>query len=268
MKYGVIHYNFPKFDFDEFLDYCVETGFEYVELQIRDVWEGEENPETKAEEVKKKLESRGLKVGALAAGNDFIQTDEEVIKAEVERMRRVCELARILGTDTLRTEGGRPKDAVPEEKWVDSMAGCLKRCVEFAEPMGIKFALDNHGLCTNDGDRQLEVIRRVDSVNVGVNLDTMNYRWFGHSLETIGRYYELLAPYVFHTHLKDGCGSRQNYRGEILGEGEIDLPRAIRALKQAGYDGVWCTEYEGKKYEPPEGYRKCLEWMKREIERI
>ena len=74
----------------------------------------------------------------------------------------------------------------------------------------------------------------------------MNYRWAGHDLETVGRYYEIVAPYTLHTHLKDGTGSRGNYRGEALGEGEIDLAKAIRCLREAGYDGVWCCEYEGR----------------------
>jgi sugar phosphate isomerase/epimerase len=144
------------------------------------------------------------------------------------------------------------------------MAGCLKRCLEFAEEMDIYFAVDNHGLCTNDGDRQLALIQAVGSKRVGVNLDTMNYRWFGHDIPTINRFYEILAPYTFHTHLKDGTGSRANYVGAALGEGEIDLHHAIKCLKQAGYQGVWCAECEAP--EPSEvAYRRCLNWMKANI---
>jgi len=268
MKFGVIHYNLAQFSFEQFLDYCRETGFEYIEVWLGDVWkETEAGSMKKAEEVRRELDKRGLKAGALSLGNDFIQSDPEVIRQQVERTRKVCALAKLLGTDTLRTEGGTPKDTVPEWRWVDSMAECLKRCCEFAEPMGIKFAVDNHGWCTNDGDRQLALIEAVGSRCVGVNLDTMNYRWFGHDLETIRRYYRILAPYVFHTHMKDGTGSRQKYVGAVLGEGEIELVYAVRCLKQAGYDGVWCAEYEGRE-DTAVGYRKCLEWMKREIPRI
>ena len=128
------------------------------------------------------------------------------------------------------------------------------------EHMQFAIAVDNHGYVTNNYEIQLEVFDMVGSKHVGANLDTMNYRWFGHDLDTIGRIYEMIAPYTFHTHMKDGTGSRKNYVGAALGEGEIDLSKAIKCLKDAGYDGVWCSEYEGRE-DPVIGYRKCFEYL-------
>jgi sugar phosphate isomerase/epimerase len=266
-KIGVIHYNFPDFDWIQFLDYCVRTGFEYVEVAISDVWgEGVEDPEAKAREVRQQLDERGLKASALSAGNDFVLLDPAAIAAQVERMRRICcGLAPVLGTDVIRTEGGWAKDAVPAEKYVEAIGGCLRECVPFIEPAGIRLAVDNHGLVTNDADLQVAIFDAVGSPNVGANLDTMNYRWAGHDLETIDRYYEIIAPHVFHTHLKDGTGSRENYRGAALGEGEIHLDHAIACLRDAGYDGVWCAEYEGPETSQGVGYAKCCAWMRENL---
>ena len=264
-KLGVIHYNFPGFSLEDFLRYAAETGYGYVELAAGDVWRKDvDNAEAEAEKVRILVESHGLQVSALSAGNDFVQLEEEAIKQQEERMRRICGLAKILGTKIIRTEGGQPKDSVPEERWVEAMAGCLRRCLEFVEPEDIYLAVDNHGLVTNDGDRQVALFQAVGSKRVGANLDTMNYRWFGHDLETIGRFYEIIAPYTIHTHMKDGRGSREQYQGAALGEGEIDLTKAVRCLKDAGYDGVYCAEYEGSE-ESTIGYRKCFDWMKENI---
>jgi sugar phosphate isomerase/epimerase len=265
MKVGVIHYNFPMFNFDQFLDYCPGAGFDYVEVQIGDVWADDvDNPEANAEAVLRKIEARGLKVSALAAGNDFVVLDEEDVKFQVDRMKRCCKLAKILGANVIRTEGGSPKPGVPEERWSEAIAGCFLRLADFAEAENIFFAMDNHGYCTNDGDRQLAIIQAVGSGHVGVNIDTMNYRWFGHSVPEINRFYEILAKYAFHVHMKDGTGSRDNYVGAALGQGEIDLKHAVKCLNDAGYDGVWCAEYEGP---PPTdvGYRKCGEWIRANV---
>ena len=262
MKLGVIHYNTPGATLEEFLDWVRDTGFEYVELSCRDVWPDESaSPGDQPEKVRAMLEHRGLKASALSAGNDFVVLDDEAVRTQVSRMKTICELAQRIGTDTIRTEGGSPKDSVPEERWVEAMAGCLKRCLEFIEPMGIKLAVDNHGWVTNNADLQVETFEMVGSKNVGANLDTMNYRWFGHDLATIDRYYEIIAPYVMHTHLKDGTGSRQNYVGAALGEGEINLKHAIDCCVRAGYQGVWCAEWEGRG-DKGAGYAACLEWMK------
>ena len=261
-KIGVIHYNFPGYSLEEFLKYAKDTGFSHVELQIGDVWSpGTPSPEREAEEARRQVESHGLAVSALAAGNDFVQIEEEAIQAEAARMQRICGLAKILGTNVIRTEGGRPKESVPEARWVEAMAGCLTRCLAFIEKDEIYLAVDNHGLVTNDGDLQLKLFEKVGSKYVGANLDTMNYRWAGHDLETIGRFYEIIAPHTFHVHMKDGTGSRQNYVGAALGEGEIDLLKAIQCLKDAEYPGVWCTEYEGRE-DPAIGYGKCCEYLK------
>lgn len=263
MKIGVIHYNFPGMALEQFLDYAKDTGFGYVELQSGDVWgQGVSNPEAEAERVKGLLDKRGLKASALSAGNDFILLDEAKIKAQVERMKRICSLAKILGTNVIRTEGGSPKPEVPEDKWLEAMTNCLKRCVPFAEEMNVLLAVDNHGWVTNDGDRELALFKAVGSKNVGANMDTMNYRWFGHDVATVHRFIKDIAPHAFHTHIKDGRGSRSEYVGAVLGEGEIDVPRAIKTLQNSGYQGVYTIEYEGR--EPSAvGYTRCYEFLKK-----
>ncbi len=267
MKLGVIHYNFPGYSMEDFLSYSEETGFGHVELQIGDVWD-EERPLAEAEEaarsLREDLDRHGLGVSALAARNDFVQLERDAIHHEAERMKSVCGLADILGTEVIRTEGGRPKDSVPEERWVEAVSGCLKACVPFIEENGFYLAVDNHGLVTNDGERQVEIFEEVGSDHVGANMDIMNYRWFGHPLDTVYRFYELIAPYTFHVHMKDGYGSRKDYVCTPLGEGELDVERAISELKRAGYDGVWCVEFEGRE-DPAVGYRKGLLYLKEHL---
>ena len=262
MAYGLIHHNQPDLEsLEDFFEFASEAGFDAVELMPGDVWpEGEENPEAHVSAVKKQVDAAGLKVCAVSAGNDFVYLDDDDVEREVRRMERICGLAKILDSSVIRTEGGRAKDEVPEERHVEAMAKCLKRCLAFIERDEIVLAVDNHGMVTNDADLQLRLYKEVDSPFVAATMDTMNYRWAGHDLETVGRFYETVAPYVRHVHIKDGTGSRGEYRGMVLGEGEIDIPRAIKALVGADYGGVWCIEYEGG--EGSKGYAKCLSRLK------
>lgn len=266
-KVGVIHYNFGRFSFEQFLDFAANAGCGFVELQLPDVWgQGVSDPEVNAESVREQVNSRGLRVSALAAHNDFIQPDDEGVRSQVDRMKRVAQLARILDEEAvIRSEGGAPKESVPQEKWLDAMTACFSRCTEWLDDLKVGIAIDNHGYVTNDGDLLFALIQNVNHPLVGANMDTMNFRWYGNDIQTCNRYYDMLAPHALHTHFKDGFDARQNYRGAALGEGEINLQHALDALKRAGYNGVYCAEYEGPEVEGGVGYRKCVEWLNREL---
>jgi sugar phosphate isomerase/epimerase len=266
MKYGVIHYNAPGNTLEVFLDWVADSGFDCTELQCPDVWDkSDEHPEKRAEQVARLLQQRNLECSAVSLHNDFVVLTAEEIEQQVARSKRMAKIIEIIGCKILRTEGGQPKDSVPMNRWAEAMAGCLKRCAEWAEPMGVKLAVDNHGIVSNNMSVMLETLRAVNSPSVGTNLDTMNLRWYGNDLVDIDKYYEEIAPFVMHTHMKDGTGWREIYKGAALGEGEINLKKAVAEAKKAGYNGPWVAEYEG-----PEGdgigYQKCLAWMKANIE--
>jgi len=110
MKFGVIHYNTPGETLAEFLDWAAATGFQYVELTCEDLGaEGSQNPHAEAEKVRGMLEQRDLKASAVAAHNDFVVLEADEVAQQMKRLKLVCELAQIAGTDVLRTEGGAPK---------------------------------------------------------------------------------------------------------------------------------------------------------------
>lgn len=265
-KLGFIHYNWPGFSFDQFLRFAAETGAGYVELQLTDVCENDAFDADRAADVRRHIEKCGLKVSALAARNDFVQGDPEAVAFQVDRMRQVAQLATILcDQPILRSEGGQPKDSVPPENWGAALYECFSRCTDFADEMGVTLAIDNHGIVTNDGDLLIALLKRLNHPRIGSNLDTMNFRWAGNSVADCNRFYDELAPFVKHTHLKDGFGSFKEYRGMALGDGEIDLAHALAALKSAGYDGVYLAEYEGQETADGIGYGKCIDWMKANV---
>ncbi len=265
MMLGLIHYNAPGDTLEEFLDYVAESGFECVELRNTDVWpEGVDDPKASATEAKKMCDDRGLVVSAVSLGNDFVLLDDAAIAEQVERAKRFAELALICDCNVFRTEGGRPKDEVPEDRYAEAIIKCVTACMPMCEEMDMHLAIDNHGVVSNNYELQLEVFQAMDSPYVGANMDTMNYRWYGYEVDELPGIYQAIAPYVMHTHMKDGTNSRSDYVGAALGEGEIPLDVVLSALKDVGYDGAYCAEYEGKE-DTGIGYRKCLDWMKANI---
>ena len=252
MNIGIILIGFGDMTFEEQLRTVKEIGFNSVEFAVSQVLNDDvEDPEAEAESTRALVESHGLKVCAVGSLNDFVLLDPDAVQAQVKYMDRVCGLIKRLGAKAVRTEGGQPKDEVPQSKWAEAIGECLKRCSDIAERHELNLALDNHGWVTNIGEIQLEAIQKAGSPRIGATLDTSNYRWFGNDLDTVHRYIKMIAPYAHHVHLKDGDGRGgkvADYKATALGEGEIDITMAIRELQANDYAGAWTSEYEG-----PEG---------------
>ncbi len=266
--FGLIFYNFPGHTLEQFAAYAGAAGFTTAEINITNIWNEKDpadNPEARAAEVRALFAKHGMRLSAVSAGNDFLQPDDAGLQHQVQRLERVARLARLAGTDLLRIDGGWDKPSVPKERHFDLMVQGLRAAKPFIEREGFALALDNHGMVTNDADLQVRIFEAVGSRSIGANVDTMNYRWAGHDLATVGRYYHVIAPHARHVHFKDGSGSRQNYRGAALGEGEIDLELAVRELRAAGYSGPWTVEYEGPRDQAEDGYRKGLAWLKAHV---
>jgi len=268
---GAVHYNFPGFTLEQFIQFVRNHGGNCVELQIVDIWGEKINGVldestfaaacANARQVRETLDRYGVRASSLAACNDFVQIDPIKIAAQVARMELIGKLANIVGSDTLlRSEGGQPNNIAPEH-WLNSMYECFARCAQFAERLDIRLAIDNHGEITNDAGLLLKLLEKVNHPRIGANLDTMNYRWFGYSVEECRSIYKTMSPYTFQAHFKDGHGSRQEYRGAALGEGELDLQCALDCLNEANYQGAYLAEYEGKELEEGIGYAKCLHWL-------
>ncbi len=264
-KIGLIHYctrgRLAKAPLPEFLDYAAATGFQTLELQYRDV---ESSPGIysleKAMEVRRWCDDRGLEVSQLSTGNDFVILNECDINQQAQRMRWLARCALELGAKILRTEGGGAKDSVPPGEYENAICRCLDRCLPWMEELDISFAIDNHGLVTNDAELLLKILNRFRHPRLGSNLDTANLRWYGHPLDKIEEFYRRLAPFVKSTHFKDCIGSRDQYQCQVLGQGEVPVARALAILQQTGYRGNYIAEYEGA-LDAEEGYRRCREWL-------
>ncbi|MCM8809109.1 MAG: sugar phosphate isomerase/epimerase [Candidatus Omnitrophica bacterium] len=248
-KIGVIAYNFSFKSIEDIFKWCKENFVEYVEISINDL-----------EEAKKLIKKYNVNVSQVSAGNDFVQKTKEDLLNQVKKIGELCKNIKEIDCNLIRIDGGWPKEEVDSKNYKNLIIEGIKRSVEIAEKENVYLALDNHGLLTNDYEFQLEIFNKINSKFLGANLDTMNYRWYGYPVEKLIEIYKLIAPYALHTHIKDGVGSRENYVGKVLGQGEVPIVDAIKILKDNNYKGVLCIEYEGKDKEI--GYKKCVEFLK------
>jgi protein FrlC len=121
----------------------------------------------------------------------------------------------------------------------------FKAVVERIAGWGLVVGIENHGRLINDGDRLAELLDEVDSPILGMTIDTGNFCLAGHSVAETERFVAKLAPRTVNVHVKDGRFVGGRFVLLPAGRGDLDLPRLLASLAEAGYTGPVLSEYEG-----------------------
>jgi sugar phosphate isomerase/epimerase len=202
------------------------------------------------EALRADAKAAGRRITALCMSNRFDERPE----FEVEWCGRAARAAAALGVAAIRI------DVVPQRRakadFLELAVRTLSKTVQATAATGVAFAIENHGSTTNDPEFLMPLLERVGSPRLGVTLDTANLYWFGHPLAKVYAIYEMLAPYVRHTHCKNirFPEARREQRRPVgweyeryncpLYEGDIDFHRVVKTLRRAGYTGDLCIEDE------------------------
>jgi len=273
----IVTLNFLDDSLDETLAKARQAGFRYFETwQMDTKHHGDlrlnasepdgvpEAAEVRAciERIQEAAERHGVQPAVIGGFNDFIQADDADLEREVAKVKAYIEVAVGTGCRVIRVMGGEPKANLAPDAWVGRVVEGFQACVGDAERAGVTLALENHGLITNHAPTALKILEQVGSERLRCNMDASNYRWAGYALETVYEFYRLIAPYTAYAHLKGGdgrTGAVGSYTATRLDQGELDPDLFVRTLAEAGFDGEWGIEYEGRE-EPLEAQRRNLEF--------
>ena len=153
---------------------------------------------------------------------------------------------------------------IPEDKTearYGIMLKALTECGLYAQEKGITLAIETGP----EKAKTLLAFLEDTKGGVGVNLDPANFTMVTNQ-DAVEAVY-MLRDYIVHTHLKDGVlldpdqnptdvyhafavggvdalNACRGFKEVPIGEGQVDWPRYIAALKEIGYDGFLTIERE------------------------
>lgn len=268
MKIGVSSYSYSRLVNSgtmsqiEVIAKTKELGFDVLEFSTIKVPEGRSLADF-AHELKAEADRVGLEIANYTIGADFLNGSGGDLSAEIERVKREVDIAKILGAPGMRhdaTAGFRTDD--PRGKSFDDalpvlVEGC-RAVTEYAAGLGIRSMVENHGYFCQDSLRVEKLAATVAHKNFGILVDMGNFICADDDPGiAVGR----LMPYAIHIHAKDfhlkrggsphpGEGwnvSRGGnfWRGAIIGHGDVPVTQCLRAMRRADYDGVLSIEFEG-----------------------
>ena len=210
--------------------------------------------DTAARIIREAFPDRGIGICAFLLHNNFNCDDPQ---AEVNWVIDVVNTAAAMHIPAIRidaiTKGERDE---PFEVRVTRFVDSMKKVIAATADTNVSLGIENHGVQGNDPAFLHEVIRRVGSARLGVNMDTGNFYWNGYPLEEVYSILESVAPNTKHTHVKNICypEDRRSVQRESgweyatyvspIDEGDIDHARVVSILKKVGYEGPLTIEDE------------------------
>ena len=140
-----------------------------------------------------------------------------------------------LGTRVVTTHIGGVHDDPSDPVW-EVMPRTLNEIGKYASRRSVYLATET-GI--ESGATLRKMLEKLDTDGVRVNFDPANLVMNGYDHLQAARD---LAPYVVHTHAKDG----RKGVGELpLGQGDVNYPEYVALWRTLGYDGFYTIEREG-----------------------
>lgn len=236
----------PEIDMFGFLDYCVAQGFDAAELTS--YFFPPECDDDYLLSLKHAAFIRGVAISGTAIGNNFTVGKGPRLDEEIALAKAWIDRAAILGAPHVRFFAGTAKDLDRDTVRLDQAIDALGECASYAASRGVFIGVENHGNVT--AANMLEIMRRVESPWIGINLDTGNFH-------TEDPYADLIAcaPYAVNVQVK---ASMKTPAGKNY---PADLTRIGNILKDAAYQGFVILEYEDAS--PYENIPKVHEQLRR-----
>ena len=231
----------PDFDWSDIYSIAKDFGFSGIEIRGLgdDIFSVKARPFL-PENIDKTialLKRLNLDIPCLSSGLG-LNDPKKAIEAKSE-LRAYIDLASRLKTKFIRVLGDQNANVtgeVNDEVVLDSLC----ELVPYAEAAGVTLLVETNGVYA-DTARLFNLLNRVRSDAVGALWDIHHpYRFMNEKPETT---VQNLGGYIKYTHIKDSVLENGKVVYKMMGEGDLPIDEAIRALRSINFEGYISLEW-------------------------
>ena len=209
-------------------------------LELRSAWSVNVADLTDAElaSFRRETEDAGVRVSAIGSPIGKIGIGEP-LGPELERMRRIADVAGLLGTTIVRVFSFFIPAGEPPERYRQEVIDRMGALAQIAAEGGILLAHENEKEIYGDiPERCADLIASVGSPALRATFDAANFVQCGVRPHTDG--YELLRPYLVYLQVKDALAAT----GQVVpaGQGDGEVRETLAALAASGFSGYASLE--------------------------
>ena len=235
-------------------------------LELRSVWGTNvaDLDDRQVRSVRRALGETAVHVSAIGSPIGKIRVDAP-LPPELERMRRVADIARELGTAIVRVFSFFIPPGEPPERHRQRVIDRMGALAQLAEERGLVLAHENEKEIYGDiPQRCADLITAVGSPALRATFDAANFVQCGVRPHTEG--YGLLRPYLVYLQITDAVAAT----GEVVpaGQGDGQVRETLTALADSGFEGYLSLEphlaqagrYGG--FSGPEGFHRAAQALR------
>jgi sugar phosphate isomerase/epimerase len=239
MKLSYSTWGMPQVPIDVAVAHCAHLGFDGLEMTVIPGWTTDAANLDKSERrrIRQLYDDHRLDLCGLSGNTPLLDGDPIEHEANMDRFRGYLDLATELQHPGERlavttTSGGRPEDWDRVKTPLADRFGAL---ADYAQRAGVVVGMEPHvGAALHRPDQVLWLLEQVDSPALTIHFDISHFNVQGVPMEeSVAQ----LASHSLHTHVKDERGRDPDHEFLIPGEGEMEYPRYLRLMADAGYDG-------------------------------
>ncbi len=266
VRFACAAWGFREMTLPEYFSAARKLGLEFVEVNVSPntpkhlTWESGDDA---IEEMTRQAEDAGVRVVALAGGNNFAAED---VVAEIASVKRQIDMAAAAGAEVLRIFAGWISASQFTDEHFHRISDAMEEVGEYGAEQGVCVAVENHGGITATGAQCRRLLAEAAAgmpvtrmaKPLGLNYDPANFR---HAGEDALAALMVAGDLINYTHWKDVRYVGDEPRYCAVGDGVIDWKPIVETLARNGYDGYWAIEYE-ETDDIIRGTRASLEYLR------
>jgi sugar phosphate isomerase/epimerase len=225
-------------DLDEQVATLQAEDMQYLEL--RGVWDKNvaELSDDEVRRVRATLERAGIAVSAIGSPIGKINISDD-FEPHYRAFQRVLDIAHQLNAPYIRIFSFFLPQQEDPSQYRNAVLDRLERIVRLAEGTGVTLVHENEKQIYGDTpERCHDLLSSINSPTLRATWDPANFVQCGVRPYPDG--YNLLRPFIAYVHVKDA----RLADGQVVpaGEGDGEVRKTIRALRDSGFDGFFSLE--------------------------